>query len=114
MSNTSKSWKTWSPFQSPEVREIYAHMTDDEMVIAMRHAGAYGIWVALTFAVPLAQALTHPNPVVIVIAAILVTVHIVCIPVWRKMQKRFLSSTAWAREQGITPEQIRMFAFRRR
>jgi len=112
MNTTSKNWKTWSPFQSPEVRDICAHMTDAERAEVSQRGGGYGLWVAATFALPLAFALTYRSLVAIVIASILVTVHIVCIPIWQKCQKRFLCSTAWAREQGFTPERIRMFAFR--
>jgi hypothetical protein len=106
------NWKTWSPFQSPEVRDICAHMTDTERAKVAERGGGYGLWVAVTFALPLAFAFTHRSLVAIVIAAVLVTVHIICIPIWQKKQKRFLCSTAWARERGITPDRLRMFAFR--
>jgi len=87
-------------------------MTDAERAEVSQRGGGYGLWVAATFALRLAFALTYRSLVAIVIASILVTVHIVCIPIWQKCQKRFLCSTAWAREQGFTPERIRMFAFR--
>jgi hypothetical protein len=105
-------WKIWSPFQSREVREICMHMTDGEKAVASRRGGLYGFWVFATFAGPLSIAVVYPQPGLIAIAAVLVVVHIVCIPVWQRMQRKFLCSTSWAREHGCTPERLRMFAFR--
>lgn len=87
-------------------------MTDAERAKVAERGGAYGLWVATTFALPLAFALVYQSHLAIVIAAVLVTVHIICVPIWQKKQKRFLCSTAWAKEQGFTPERIRLFAFR--
>ena len=106
------NWKTWSPFQSPEVRDICAHMTDAEKAETSRRGGLYGFWVAATFAVPLAFAIVERSLLFIIIAVVLVAIHIVCIPIWQRMQRRFLCSTTWAREHGITPDRLRMFAFR--
>ena len=106
------NWETWSPFQSPEVREICAHMTDAERTKASARGAAYGFWSAVTFAVPLAIAFTSRSLGTTVIAAVLVTVHLIRIPIWQKKQKQFLCSTAWARERGITPDRLRLFAFR--
>jgi hypothetical protein len=105
-------WTTWSPFQSLEVRDICAHMTDAERARLAERGGAYGLWSAGTLALPLAVALTSRSVLTFVIAAVLITVHLICIPIWQKQQKRFLCSTAWAREHGITPDRLRMFAFR--
>ncbi|MCX6847922.1 MAG: hypothetical protein NTY98_03285 [Verrucomicrobia bacterium] len=105
-------WETWSPFQSPEVRDICAHMTDAEIAKASARSGAYGLWSAVTFALPLAVAFTSRSLGVSVCAVVLVAVHLVCIPIWQKKQKRFLCSTDWARERGIKPDRLRMFAFR--
>ena len=105
-------WTTWSPFQSPEVRDICAHMTDAERATLADLGGTYGLWVAGTLALPLTFALTYRSVLIVVIAAVLVTVHIIRIPIWQKQQKQFLCSTAWARNRGITPDRLRMFAFR--
>jgi len=87
-------------------------MTDTEKAEASRRGGSYGLWVAATFAIPLSFAIVERSQLLMVIAAVLVVIHIACIPIWRKMQRRFLCSTAWARERGITPEQLRTFGFR--
>ena len=105
-------WETWSPFQSPEVRDICAHMTDAERAKASARGGAYGVWSAVTCALPLTLAFTSRSLGAIVVAAVLITIHIICIPIWQKQQKRFLCSTDWAREHGITPDRLRTFAFR--
>ena len=105
-------WTTWSPFQSPEVRDICAHMTDAERARLADLGGDYGLWVAGTLALPLTFALTYRSVLIVVIAAVLVNVHIIRIPIWQKQQKQFLCSTAWAREHGITPDRLRMFTFR--
>ena len=109
-----KDWKTWSLFQSQDVRDICAHMTAAEKAEASRRGGFYGLWVAVTFAFPLSLAIVEMSQLLVVIAAVLVVVHISCIPIWHKMQRRFLCSTSWARERGITPDRLRMFAFRSR
>jgi hypothetical protein len=100
------NWRTWSPFQSPAVREICAHMTEDEKSEASRQSGLYGFWGAGTFALPLGFAIAFPNAAIIGVAVVLVTLHVVCIQFWRKMQRNFLCSTVWAREQGFTPLQL--------
>jgi hypothetical protein len=105
-------WNTWSPFQSREVRDICTHMTDAEAAEASRRAGFYGLWVAATLAIPLGVAISGHSLLFTVIAVLLITVHVFCIPIWQKMQRRFLCSTAWAREHGITSDRLKMFAFR--
>lgn len=112
-------WKTWSPFQSETPRNICAHMTPAEKSDAMSRAGRYGLWCAFSFAIPLNFLLLppffpllFPEPFGLEVktaAAALVALHIACIPLWMKSQRRFLASTAWAREQGITPEGIKLF-----
>jgi hypothetical protein len=106
------NWNTWSPFQSSEVRQICAHMTDSEEAEVKRRSESYGVWVAVTLAIPLAFAVVARNVIFTLIAAVLITIHVACIPIWQRMQKRFLCSTVWARERGITADRLRMFGFR--
>jgi len=101
------------PFSTPLVREIHAHMTDAEKSKMEWFALRYGLWVGGTFAIPLTNLiLHHENPLVVVISAILVTTFIICLPYWLKTKKQMLCSTTWAKEQGVTPDQIKRFAFR--
>ena len=75
-------------------------MTDGEKREALVREGLYGFWAALTFAGPLSFAILYRHPMLIAIAALLIPIHIACIPMWRKKQRKFLASTAWARQQG--------------
>ncbi len=114
-------WTTWSPFQSASVKQICDHMTDSERFTAMRRGGLYGAWVAGTFAIPvgvlvglgLLQIRGNVGAIIgIAIAITLILVHICCIPAWLRAQRRFLSSTQWAREKGLRPADLHLFASR--
>src|SRR4051795_7029179 len=92
-------------------------MTESERFTAMRRGGQYGVWVAGTCAIPVAVVgafggLQSPTIMGIIsaIALTLIVVHICCIPAWLSAQRRFLCSTQWAREQGLRPENLRLFA----
>ncbi|HEY1050913.1 MAG TPA: hypothetical protein VGE39_14180 [Prosthecobacter sp.] len=100
---------TWAPFQSLMVREICAHMTAAEKSAAAFRGGCYGLWVAATLACPVSLAVSTRSPLLLGFAALLVLTHLLCIPLWLKMQRQFFCSTAWAREQGITPERLSLF-----
>jgi hypothetical protein len=111
---SSIDWKTWSPFQSADVREICAHLTAGERSEAAWRGGLYGIWVFATFAGPVSFAIAFRHPALIALAAGLAIVHLVCIPIWQRSVRRFLCSTAWAREQGYDPERLQLLSFRGR
>jgi hypothetical protein len=102
----------WYPFQSPEMREICTHMSDPEKSGAMIRGGLYGIWVFATLAVPLSNVVGGRTPWLSLSAA-LVLLHIACLPLWFRMQRRFFCSTSWAQVQGFTPEKLRLYAFRK-
>ena len=109
-------WQTWSPFQSAVVKQICDHMTDSERFTAMRRGAQYGVWVAGTFALPFSAVVFavfgHHSPTIIGIAMALILVHICCIPAWLRAQRHFLCSTQWAREHGLRPEELHLFASR--
>jgi hypothetical protein len=107
-------WQTWSPFQSEDVRQVVAHLSPEEKETLLQRSRNYGRWVALTFAMPIALAVVLRDTVVIVIAAILVSMHLACIPLWLKSTRRLLCNTKWAREQGLDSAQLKLFGFRRR
>ena len=102
-------WRTWSPFQSAGVREVCAHMTAAERHEFSWRGVRYGFWVAISFAIPLSLALTFRSPITLVLAGILVPTHVLFIPVWQRKQRQFLCSTAWAINQGLTPENLKLF-----
>jgi hypothetical protein len=103
---------TWSPFQSKEVKDICAHMSDQELKKTENRARMYGLWCALTFACPLAFIVTKPNVVVFIIGGILIGIHIVCIPFWLRSQKQFLCAADWAKGQGFDWRSLKLFSFR--
>ena len=113
----TKRTETWSPFQSPEVAEICAHMTDAEVSAARWRSAFYGLWVAATFVFPVVLVLPAaflvdvPSIYPIIAAILLFALHIGAIPIWLKKQKHFLCSSAWAREHDIKPKLLRLFYF---
>ena len=107
-------WKTWSPFQSKDTKRICANMTPEEMAAGVMRGGLYGVWVATTFAIPIGITVAVQHTAVIVFAAILVAIHIACIPFWQSSQRRFLCKTKWARERGIESAQLKLFRRRRK
>jgi hypothetical protein len=106
----SKSWGTWSPFQSQSMRAICRHMTAEERTKTFRLGSRFAIRIAPTM-VPLFCAQFVPFVVesaFILPAAALVAAcsgvwygHIVVS--WREGVKVFLCSTEWATTQGISP-----------
>ena len=107
--------KSWAPFQSDEVRKICAHMTKVEQNAASWRSSFYGLWVGITCAIPLGSlplfAMVEKKWSFAVIAGILFVVHIACIPIWLKSQRRFLCSTAWALAHGFKPEELKLVTF---
>jgi hypothetical protein len=125
------SWKTWSPFQSEQVRDICAHLTEDELDRLTQMAKEHGRASAVRFAVPvssicgavLASLLAARFATWSVVLATAVTFVVVGgVPYSvnreffansRRAMREFLCSTEWAKAQGIVPENIKMFEFRR-
>lgn len=103
---------TWSPFQSTQVREICRHMTEAERARGITRGALYGVWVAATVAAPMSFAWGSATRARWVLAVSLLIVHVVCIPLWQKRVRRFLCSTAWAREHGLAAESLPLFRFR--
>lgn len=126
------SWKAWSPFQSPEVREICQKLTPEEMKQLTKDAGSTGTEIGRRVA-PLAaifgavvgvMVMTTPNwssPMrwlAIVAGAILISPLFMLINRrWmrenRQRQREMLCSTEYARRMGYTPDNIRLQAFGR-
>ncbi len=108
---------TWSPFQSAQVKEICAHMTNTERRAAVKRGALWGILVGV---IPGMSGLIL-GVVVFRSALVVVTVCILIFPLialvlWRRWlphvfrsQQRFLASTEWAKNQGIKAEDIRLY-----
>ncbi|MHB1037844.1 MAG: protein kinase domain-containing protein [Pirellulales bacterium] len=101
-------WRTWSWFQSQQVREIIAHMTEAERREWSLRGALFGIWNAATFFVPCGIALFITKPLNWIYAAIVLLVGLAFYPLWQRMAREFLAATKWARQQRIMPESLRM------
>ncbi len=99
----------WAPFQPPKVREIVAHMSADERRDATRRAVFFGLWNAGTFFVPLFLLWFSSLPASMngIYAGAALALGLSFHPLLRRMEREFLCSTAWAREQGIRPDELR-------
>jgi serine/threonine protein kinase len=103
----------WSPFTSPEVRQISAHMTKVEKLEAKKFGGWFGIWNAATFFLPMACVWFFPMPVPLnwIIASVVLLVGLAFYPLWWRKMANLLCDTAWAKERGYNPATLRIFPF---
>jgi serine/threonine protein kinase len=110
-------WRSKVPFQSPEVREIYRHLTPEErradlrvqaVPLALSLVMLLGLVIALEL-VPRDWRLLRfmLGPVFLILQLALLVVLI-------ERLKEFLCSTQWARARGIKPHQLRAFVWRAR
>ena len=103
-------WLT-SPFASPEVQEIVAHMTPSEKRESLLLGALFGIWNAATWFAPvwgiffMAKPLNNWK-----LAAATWAVGILFYPVWRGIMRKAMCSTEWATARGITPASLRRFS----
>ena len=109
---------TWSPFQSPEVKEICAHLTPEEQEQFVRQARDNGARLGNRFAFPAVLTgmsfaySSRVGSVLLVFCAIYFLV--VGLPTLRKMRDRtrqLLCDTAWAQSHGYTSEKLRLMVF---
>ncbi len=117
LSSTRKEtfWTKITPFASPEVREIIAHMTVEEKREANRRGALFGVWNAVTCFSPVFIFFFASPPLNDWKFALLIPVlGFGFYPVWYRMQWEFLCSTAWAKEQKIEPHTLQKFSFTRR
>ena len=103
-------WTTWSPFQPPLVREVCAHMTEAETREATTRSVLDGLWKAGTVLGPFFSIHFVPSPLGWIYGIGIFVVGLSFLPLWRKIEREFLCTTAWARQQGLRPDQLRGFA----
>jgi hypothetical protein len=113
LKGTSES--IWSPFQSPEVREICAHLTRTEHALLMEDARGRGRQIGQWFAVPLAVVvgfLYWSWRLGLVLVALFVVYFVLwVIPRFRAMRRHsieFLCETEWARSRNYAPARLRL------
>ena len=108
------SWWQASPFASPQVREIAAHLTGAERSEGALYGLLWGVWVVTATFGNLYLLRSFPGPGSWIVASVIALLFIASFPPMLRMQRRFICSTAWAKEQGYTAEQLKLFSFDRR
>ena len=103
-------WRTWAPFQSKAVKDICAHMTEQEKSAAESFSKVTGLLAAIFFALPLSFGIMLVKSLKSIYATIALIVWII-IGVFillqrRRKSKELLSSTNWSKSQGYTPDNI--------
>lgn len=105
-----QDWWTWSPLQSPEVGAICSHLTKAERNNLSVLTLLYSVWIVATaFGLP-AFIRSTPAPGSWIVGAIWASLFLVSIPMIGRMMRHVLCSTVWARQQGFTPEKLRLFS----
>lgn len=108
----SRDPRVWSPFQSREVREICANLTDDELAEFLRRSASVHIVIAMASSVLLLSAMFYFPGAFYIVVCVVVAILIACTPTLQKRQKEFLCSTAWATAQGYTPDKLKLLSLR--
>jgi len=104
-----QDWRMWSPAQPPLVREISAHLTESERREVLKRSLMFAVWNAATFFVPFffARLSSLPSPMNWIYAGGALGIGLSFYPLFRTIMRDFLCTTAWARQQGILPEQLK-------
>jgi hypothetical protein len=109
---------TWSPFQSPEVREICEHLTPAEhakLIADARQRGTdLGRWIAFPFAVTVGLLFWSWQVGLVLLPLFIIYFAISGFPRIQTMRRRsmgLLCETEWARSRGYTPERLRLMSF---
>ncbi len=109
---------TWSPFQSPEVREICAHLTPAEHALliadARERGTSIGRWIAVPFGVTAGLLFLSWQAGLVLLVFFIIYFAVSGLPRFRAMRRRsmeLLCETEWARSRGYTPERLRLMTF---
>lgn len=105
------SWKTWSPFQSPEAKAIYSNLTMYEYQELQKLTNGFAIRNGLICGV-CALAFQQPYIILKVIALTILILHYFNQTSLIDELKVFLCSTEWAKSRGYTPESLKLYSFR--
>jgi hypothetical protein len=99
-----------SPLTPAQMWEILGHMTGGEMRRAKMFDHFYGFWNSATFLLPCACIWFFPIPVPLnwIMAAVGLLVGLAFYPLWWKKKAGLYCATAWARNQGIHADSIRL------
>jgi serine/threonine protein kinase len=108
-----RSWLV-SPLASPEVREITAHLTKAERGEAALYGLLWGVWAVTATFGNFWLIRSFPAPGNWIVASVIAALFFASLPPWFRLQRRFLYSTAWAKEHGYIAGQTSLFSFSRR
>jgi serine/threonine protein kinase len=101
-----------SPLQSPEVRDICAHLTKAESNRVALLGLLIGVWVvAAVFGIPFLIK-SFPSPGNWIVGSVFGMIFFITLPMLSSIGRQFLCSTAWAKEQGFAPEHLNLFSLR--
>ena len=104
------AWLARATFRSPEVVAIYNHMTVAERREQAARQAVVGVVLFALLVTPGFVFLASPIAGVIVGVATVWPFSIL-VGQWRKLLKQHLCSTTWSREQGLTPDRLRLTIF---
>ncbi|MEI6198259.1 MAG: hypothetical protein WCS42_28410, partial [Verrucomicrobiota bacterium] len=111
--NPRQSWWTWSPLQSPEMRDIWIHLTKEERnqatLISLVGGVAYAAVMILAIQTWMSST---PRLGIWIVFSVFVTLLIVCFPIGARLLRKLLCATTWAKQRGYKPEQFRMLSLR--
>jgi tRNA A-37 threonylcarbamoyl transferase component Bud32 len=89
-------------------REIYSHMTEPERKQMAFHSVLFGIWNGATWFAPVFGGMMVASRFGVILGLCCSVVGFCFYPFLLKLQRELMCSTAWAKAQGITPEQFRL------
>ncbi len=100
---------TWAPFQPDQVQEICSHMTPAERkrmtTVAGNYGGVMGLSIAGLFAYVILGGPLAFFPTILIVWGLFLW----WAKTWiRRWNKRFLASTEWATQQGISSDDIKL------
>jgi hypothetical protein len=111
-----QSGSTWSPFQSPEVQEICAHLTADEAERLANNGRRCGRELAVLLAIPVGiVVLLFLWSVRVGLLAVVVLFLYFWVIAWPRMQemrvrsRELICECEWARRRRYTPATLRLF-----
>lgn len=82
-------------------------MTREETALARWMGALFGLWIAATFFLPYFAVMYLPQPSGWIFGGLTFVTGLSFYPLLLRMQRESLLNTAWARQQKITPDQIR-------
>jgi len=100
------SWATWSPGQPQLIRDICSHMTKAERREAAARSLLFSVWNAGTWFAPFFSCMFIPSPLGWVFGFCALVIGLSFFPFIQRLMRDFVVSTQWARQQGITLQQL--------